>query len=192
MEEIKNTEVTEVTETKETEVADKETSTSDSEAMAQMRVEMAKMKKALDKASSETASYKKQLRERQSADEIAAQEKAEKEAEREEQLQRLLKENTVTKYEKNFLALGYGEEYSLKAAIAQYDGDTDELFNIQKKVFENMQKSIKAELTKNLPIAPTSNDGEVVVTKEQFDKMGYSERVELFEKHPSLYEKLTK
>ena len=50
------------------------------EQLQQMRVEMAKMKKSLDKATGEAADYKKQLRARQSEDEIRLQEKAEKEA----------------------------------------------------------------------------------------------------------------
>ena len=67
------------------------------EQLQQMRVEMAKMKKSLDKATGEAADYKKQLRAKQSEDEIRLQEKAEKEAERQEQFDKLLKENTVNK-----------------------------------------------------------------------------------------------
>ena len=85
---------------------------------ATLKVQIAKMKKAMDRAASDTARYKKQLREKQTAEEIALQEKAEKEAEREEAYQKLLKENTVTKYEKNFLALGYSEELATRAANA--------------------------------------------------------------------------
>ena len=107
---------------------------------AALKVQLAKMKKAMDKATSDTAKYKKQLREKQSAEEIALQEKAEKEAEREEAYQKLLKENTVTKYEKNFLALGYSEELATKAANAQYDGDTEELFKIQQHFQTNLLK----------------------------------------------------
>ena len=43
-------------------------------------VEQKRLKSAFDKASSDAANYKKQLRERQSVDEIAIQEKAEQEA----------------------------------------------------------------------------------------------------------------
>ena len=117
------------------------------------------MKKAMDKATSDTAKYKKQLREKQSAEEIALQEKAEKEAEREEAYQKLLKENTVTKYEKNFLALGYSEELATKAANAQYDGDTEELFKIQQDFQTNLLKQKEAEWAKSRP-NPQAGNGE--------------------------------
>ena len=126
---------------------------------ASLKVQLAKMKKAMDKATSDTAKYKKQLREKQSAEEIALQEKAEKEAEREEAYQKLLKENTVTKYEKNFLALGYSEELATKAANAQYDGDTEELFKIQQDFQTNLLKQKEAEWAKSRP-NPQAGNGE--------------------------------
>ena len=126
---------------------------------AALKVQLAKMKKAMDKATSDTAKYKKQLREKQSAEEIALQEKAEKEAEREEAYQKLLKENTVTKYEKNFLALGYSEELATKAANAQYDGDTEELFKIQQSFQTNLVKQKEAEWAQSRP-DPHAGNGE--------------------------------
>lgn len=126
---------------------------------ATLKVQLAKMKKAMDRATSDTAKYKKQLREKQSAEEIALQEKAEKEAEREEAYQKLLKENTVTKYEKNFLALGYSEELATKAANAQYDGDTEELFKIQQDFQTALLKQKEAEWAKSRP-NPQAGNGE--------------------------------
>lgn len=126
---------------------------------AALKVQIAKMKKAMDKATSDTARYKKQLREKQTAEEIALQEKAEKEAEREEAYQKLLKENTVTKYEKNFLALGYSEELATRAANAQYDGDTEELFKIQQDFQSALLKQKEAEWAKSRP-NPQAGNGE--------------------------------
>ena len=126
---------------------------------ASLKVQVAKMKKAMDKATSEAASYKKQLREKQTAEEIALQEKAEKEAEREEAYQKLLKENTVTKYEKNFLSLGYSEELATRAANAQYDGDTEELFKIQQDFQSALLKQKEAEWAKSRP-NPQAGNGE--------------------------------
>ena len=127
------------------------------EQVAQLKVQNAKLKKANDKATSEAASYKKQLREKQTAEEIALQEKAEKEAEREEQFQKLLRENTITKFEKNFLALGYPADLAAKAATAQCDNDTDELFSIQKTLIEEKEKTMKADWMKSMPNPPAGN-----------------------------------
>ena len=127
------------------------------EQVAQLKVQNAKLKKANDKATSEAASYKKQLREKQTAEEIALQEKAEKEAEREEQFQKLLRENTITKFEKNFLALGYPADLAAKAATAQCDNDTDELFSIQQTFIEEKEKTTKADWMKSMPNPPAGN-----------------------------------
>ena len=122
------------------------------EQVAQLKVQNAKLKKANDKATSEAASYKKQT-----AEEIALQEKAEKEAEREEQFQKLLRENTITKFEKNFLALGYPADLAAKAAAAQCDNDTDELFSIQQTFIEEKEKTMKADWMKSMPNPPAGN-----------------------------------
>ena len=127
------------------------------EQVAQLKVQNAKLKKASDKATSEAASYKKQLREKQTAEEIALQEKAEKEAEREEQFQKLLRENTITKFEKNFLALGYPADLAAKAAEAQCDNDTEELFSIQQTFIEEKEKAMKADWMKSMPSPPAGN-----------------------------------
>ena len=127
------------------------------EELARLRVEMAKYKKNMDKAASEAASFKKQLKEKLTADEIALQEKAELESEREEKFQQLLKENTVTKYEKNFLGLGYPQDLATKAATAQFENDTEELFKIQSLYQTNLVKAKEAEWAKNRPNPQTGN-----------------------------------
>ena len=157
-----------------------------------MRVEMAKMKKSLDKATGEAADYKKQLRAKQSEDEIRLQEKAEKEAERQEQFEKLLKENTVNKLSKNFLKLGYPEDKAEEAANAQYEGDTETLFCIQSEVQASLIKQKEAEWLKSRPpVATGVGDEKTTVTKEQFNKMGYSERVEFKQKYPETYKSYT-
>lgn len=161
------------------------------EQVAQLKVQNAKLKKANDKATSEAASYKKQLREKQTAEEIALQEKAEKEAEREEQFQKLLRENTITKFEKNFLALGYPADLAAKAAAAQCDNDTDELFSIQQSFIEAKEKAMKADWMKSMPKPPAGND-DCPVSKEQFRKMKYSERVAFKQKYPEMYKEYVK
>lgn len=161
------------------------------EQVAQLKVQNAKLKKANDKATSEAASYKKQLREKQTAEEIALQEKAEKEAEREEQFQKLLRENTITKFEKNFLALGYPADLAAKAAEAQCDNDTDELFSIQQTFIEAKEKAMKADWMKSMPKPPAGND-DCPVSKEQFRKMKYSERVAFKQKYPEMYKEYVK
>lgn len=162
------------------------------EQLQQMRVEMAKMKKSFDKASSEAADYKKKYNATLTEAEQKKIDEAEKQAERDEQFENLLKENTVTKLEKNFLALGYPQELATKAANAQYDNDTDALFKIQSDFQSVLKKNMEAEWLKNRPV-PMVGAGEekTTVTKEQFFRMGYSQRVEFKQKYPETYKSYT-
>lgn len=58
---------------------------------------------------------------------------------------------------------------------------------------ENLEKSITEKLLRQNPQpAPQNSNTSGGVTKEQFDKMTYNQRVELKTKDPELYKKLTK
>jgi hypothetical protein len=161
------------------------------EQMQMLRIENAKLKKATDQATHEASDYKKQLRTRQSQEEIEKQEKAEKEAARQEEYEGLKKAVAVSNLTKNFLKLGYPEDLAEKAAAAQYENDNDALFQIQTKAMTTIKKQMESEWLKSRPetaSGATDDDG-FSVTPEQFAKMGYQQRVELKRSHPKLYEK---
>ena len=125
---------------------------SQDEIIASLRLENAKLKRATDKATSEASEYKKKLRDKQSVEEIEAQEKAEKQAQIDEEIKQLRKENEVNKLEKTFLGLGYySEEQAHKSAVAQYDGDMETVFAIQREVQEKIKNDVKAEIIANNP-----------------------------------------
>lgn len=131
------------------------------EQVQQLMVENAKLKKAQERAASEAADYKKKYNATLTDAQKAAQEKAEKEAEREERYNQLLRENEVNKLAKNFMKLGYPEERAEKAANAQYDNDTDTLFQIQSEVQADLLKQKEVEWLKSRPEVNTgAGDGE--------------------------------
>ncbi len=162
------------------------------EMYAELLAENKRMKKAFDKASSEAADYKKQLMATKSDAEKLSIEKAERDAALKEELEMLRKESKVKKYAKSFMACGYTEEMATKAAEAQYSGDTDELFRIQKLHTDNMAKQIRADIMKTMPVPATGNDDDIHLTQEQFDKMSYLELKDLYEKHPEIYKRFAK
>lgn len=160
--------------------------------MAEMMAENKRLKKSLDKAASEAAGYKKQFMETKTVQEQAAIEKAEAEAKMRDELNALRKESTVNKFAKNFMALGYTEELAAQAAEAQYDGDVDTLFEVQKKYRNELTNSVRAQMMKDMPAPSIGNDDSITVTKEQFQKMSYPEMLKLKREHPSVYAQLTK
>lgn len=156
------TNATEQTETQETETVNWE------EKYQALMTENARLKKATDKATSEAANYKKQLREKQSADEIAMQEKAEQEAERLKELEELRREKTVSTIEKNYLKLGYLPDEAQKMAIAEADGDSETRFAIMASVDERKHKEFVTEQLKNRPLVNTGSNGAGnTLTKQQ-------------------------
>ena len=117
----------------------------------QLMVENAKLKKAFDKTASEAAEFKKKYNATLSEKEQMDQAKAEKEAEREAKFEELLRENTINKNEKNYLALGYAPDLAAKAAVAQADNDYDELYRLQQEFVASKLKAQEAEWIKNRP-----------------------------------------
>ena len=125
------------------------------EQLQQMRVENAKLKKAQEDAAKDASSWKKKYNATLSDAEKLAQEKADKEAEKDAELNRLRRESAVSKFEKNFLTLGYSQELAKKAAEAQFDGDTDTLFFVQSQAQEAILKAKENEWYKNRPEVKT-------------------------------------
>ena len=154
-----------------------------------LMTEVAKLKKASDKNASEAADYKKKYRETLSAQEQASIDKAEKEAEREEKYNQLLRENQISKYVRQYMKQGYSEELATKAAEAMYDGDTDALFNVQTEATTAIIKQKESEWLKSRPDV-NAGTGTQGVTKEQFETMNMMQRSELRRKSPEVYEQL--
>jgi len=123
------------------------------EQLQQKMVELAKLKRAFDKASSEAAEFKKKYNATLSEQERASQEKAEAEARRDERLAELERENSIHKFTESFLDLGYDKESAIAAATAQVDNDVETLFKLQKKIIDEKVLAKEQELIKDMPRA---------------------------------------
>lgn len=149
-----------------------------------------KLKNALNKATSEAAEYKKQLREKQSEQERIEAERKEKEAEKDKRLAELEREKTIMENKANFLRVGYSEELAESSAIAIADNDSKTVFDNLKTFVSERDKEQMANALKNTP-KPTGGTGETkAITKEEFSKMDYSARNKLFTDNPDLYNSL--
>ena len=145
---------------------DEQPTPSDSqEQMQQLMIENAKLKRAMDKAASEAADYKKKYNATLSEQEKASLEKAEEQARRDERLAELERENSIHKFTESFLDLGYDKESAIAAATAQVDNDVETLFKLQKKVIDDKVLAKEQELIKSIPRAKTGVYASM--TKEQ-------------------------
>lgn len=146
-------------------------------------------KSALDKVASEAASYKKQLRERQSDEEA----KAAKDAEEREALLARVKElehkETVSTYTNAYLALGYDEKIAKSTAEAMAKGDMDTVFANQKLHQETREKALRTERLKETP-PPAGGKSDVGMTMDKFKQMSPQERYDFSVKNPDEYKNL--
>lgn len=148
-----------------------------------------KWKSALDKATAEAAKYKKELREKQTESERLEAERAEKDKAREEMLASLMKEKALAEQKSNFLKVGYSEELADNSAKAIVDGDYKTVFANLGTFISERDKKKEAELLDKTK-RPNGGSGTSTVTKEQFDKMSFSERNNLYNDNPDLYHEL--
>ena len=123
--------------------------------------ELARMKSALDKATSEAADYKKQLKGKLTEDEAAAAEREAKWAEMEAKLKELETEKTISTYKASYLAMpGYDEKLARETAEALFDGKMDVVFANQQKANAAYEKKLRADLVKQDPKPDGAGGGE--------------------------------
>ena len=108
-------------------------------------------KDALDKVSSEAAAYKKQLREKQTAEETSEAERRAAQERLESELAELKKDKAVSENKARLLGIGYEEALATETAKAIVDGNLDLVFTNQKKHQESIEKAIRAKLLENTP-----------------------------------------
>lgn len=145
-----------------------------------------KMKSALDKATSEAAGYKKQLRERMTEDEAKEAERAAREAAIQKELEQLKAEKLIDQHTNKFLGLGYEEKLARETATAMAAGDTELVFKNHAKFIADREKALKAEILKSTP-TPPAGDGAEKKTRDDFKKMTLAEKQKFALENPEQF-----
>ena len=149
-------------------------------------------KELFDKAASETANYKKQLRANMSeAEQKAADDAAALKALQDEVAQ-LREEKTIVENSKGLVAIGYDEKTANEVATAFLKGDFTAVINAQAKFVDAQKKAAIADAVKETPRPPVGNGETNTLTKEKFSKMSLDEQMKVYQETPDLYKELTK
>ena len=151
--------------------------------------EVERLKNALSKSNSEAADYKKQLREKMSAEEQKAKEDSDRFEDLQSKYDALLRESEITKNKARLLALGYDDKLASETAEAIVNGETDKVFANQKKHLESVEKKIREEVLTSTP-RPTGGNGSETMTLEKFKKMPIEEQYKFSKEHPEEYKTL--
>jgi hypothetical protein len=143
-------------------------------------------KEVFDRTASEAAGYKKQLRETQSAEEVAKQEAAERMQEMEARLKQYETDKQVSDYKASLLGLGYDAKLAETTAKAMANGDMATVFKSHATHIASMEQAIKSELMSSTP-KPPAGDGTKQVTKQDLAGMSLAEKQAFATEHPTEY-----
>jgi hypothetical protein len=163
-----------------------ETALADIDPPTDNSAEIDRLKAALSKSNSEAADYKKQLREKMSAEEVKAKEDAEKYEEIVKERDALLREKNIATHKAKYLSLGYDENLASATAEALANGEIDKVFANEKKHLEAAEKKIRADVLKETP-RPEGGGGKAVsiadimkITDSDERQAAIAENIELF------------
>lgn len=149
-------------------------------------------KELYDKAASDTANYKKQLRASMSEAEQKAMADAEELKTLKEEVAQLRTEKTIVENSKGLVAIGYDEKTANEVATAFLNGDFTAVINAQAKFVDAQKKAAIADAVKTTPHPPVGNGETNTLTKEKFSKMSLNEQMKVYQETPDLYKELTK
>lgn len=163
------------------------------ERLKKLETENGKLRQANTNASAEASQYKKKYNELLPEKERLENQQKEQETALREELEKLKAERNVANYKSQLTAPDIGVEASLaqEMAEAMNSGDTAKVFEGLRKFIVAHDKSLKENAFRNNQTLQGGTSGKAV-SKEEFEKMGYMERLEVFNKHPDLYEEYTK
>lgn len=148
-------------------------------------------KDVADKYASEAAKYKKELREKLSAEEQAKAEQDEAFKSMQAELETLRTEKAIDANTKKWMSLGYDEKLATETAKAMVSGDTEKVFANHAKFIADKEKNLRAQLLKDTP-TPPSGEGNKGMTKEEFFKLSLVEKANFAKEQPERYKEFYK
>lgn len=151
--------------------------------------ELARYKELMNRANSEAAEYKKKLREKQTEQEKAEEERMAAQKQMEEELETLRRERALGEHVSQLRNLGVLEEDLAAVADAAISGNWKDFYAGLGKARSSFEKSIRADVTKNTP-KPAGSSDSTPTPKTKAEIMSIrdaSERQRAIAEHPELF-----
>jgi hypothetical protein len=159
----------------------------------QLESENGKLRQANTNASADASSWKKKYQDKLSEEDRKKEEQEEQNATLQKELETLRAERNVANFKSQLTApdIGFDGDLAQEVAEAMNSGDTAKVFDGLRKFIVAHDKTLRENALRNNQTLQGGTSTKAI-TKEQFDAMGYKERLEVFNKHPDLYEEYTK
>ena len=107
------------------------------------------------------------------------------------ELEDLRAERNVANHKAQLISIGFEDALAVETAQALNSGDTAKVFDALRKFITTHDKQLKENAFRQNPTLPGGGNEGKPITKEQFEKMGYTERLKVFNEHPDLYKEFT-
>lgn len=138
--------------------------------LAQANAANAKLKADNDKLCASEGNLRKQLRQKQTAEELEAEAKAEQEAQQKNYVAGLEKRLSIIEATNRYLDLGMEKELAEATAVAEIEGNR-ELVNANIKKYQadwrqKTEASLRAQLLKDMPVPSSGNQSQVDFSKQ--------------------------
>lgn len=143
--------------------------------IATLKADNVKLKSTNDKLCQSEGELRKQLRAKMTAEEEAAEVKAEEEASHKEYVSGLEKELAIIKSTARFIEMGFDAETAAATATADYDGDKETVNANIKKMMDaqrkQIEKNVRDELMKDMPLPQSGNHSNIDYDKQITDAL---------------------
>ena len=166
----------------------KENTVKDSSDNAEIR----KLKAMLSKANSQIADYKRQEKERMTAEEQAELERSEREKAIAEKLAEYERKDKVNAQTISLTDMGFDSASAKKLAEAMVDGDVNAMSKGLKAFAETVKQNAIRQEMNSIPKPGNNSDNGTVMTKEKLQAMPESRRYEWIINHQEEYQELYK
>ena len=160
--------------------------------LSKLKAENEKLKSGVSNASADASKYKKALAERMTEQEKKAAETNEFIEQLKAENEALKRSQALAEHTAGFVGAGFDNDTAKKAAEAFFDKDFKAFMGTFNDFITAHDKAINAESIRNTPKPGVGSTGSPSMTKEQFEKLGYQDRVKLYNDQPDLYKALTK
>jgi len=151
--------------------------------------DVTKLKNALNKATAEASDFKKQLREQMSESDRLKAEREEADKAKDELIKSYQRKEAVGNYTTKLVALGLDLDTAKKTAESLPNDINDNFFTSLSNFKADFEKSIRADITKDTP-RPGGGNTDNKISREDFAKMSYKDRLKLKSENPTEYEAL--
>lgn len=159
--------------------------------LKQMEAENEKLRKANTAASADASQWKKKFQETLSEENRKKQEQEEAAATLQKELETLRAERNVANFKSQLTApdIGFDSALAQETAEAMNGGDIAKVFDGLRRFIVAHDKALNEQALKNNPTLPGGGSTKTV-TQEEFHKMGYADRLKIFNEQPELYKEL--